>query len=140
MIANALELEAAENIAIRVELAVGREVMRLEGMNGLSNAYLTHTFTATFPIGDGPKTAQQRREAFLSVLQWKWANLPGMPEKYTKADRDAITAEIREGMSLGRTDRWKASMRTLANQVFFSGDTSFAIMQQSHFAFLRNSQ
>lgn len=127
----------AKGIAIHVEVQVGM-YCRTNASPALSGNYLSHTFTTTFPITDGPKNAKQRREAFLSVLQWKWANL-GWPEKYPVAARTAICAEIREGANLGRTPSWKASIENLDMYVWSSGDTSFTIMQHTHFAFLRNS-
>lgn len=90
---------AAELVAIRVEIAVGKLYRE--------DRQLAHILTHAVELADRPKNAKDRRGHAIARVLYTWL-------RREHEDPEAMAKDIESLASLGRTDRWKAAVRTWA--------------------------
>lgn len=91
---------AAELVAIHVEIAVGRLYRE--------DRQLAHLLTHSVELAERPKNAKDRRGHAIARVLYTWL-------RREDEDPEAMAKDIESLASLGRTDRWKAAVRTWAH-------------------------
>jgi hypothetical protein len=91
---------AAELVAIRVEIAVGKLFRE--------DRQLAYILTHAVELTDRPKNAKERRGHAIARVLYTWL-------RREHEDPEAMAKDIETLASLGRTDRWKAAVRTWAH-------------------------
>lgn len=92
--------EAAELVAIRVEIAVGKLFRE--------DRQLAHILTHSVELTERPKNAKERRGHGIARVLYTWL-------RREWEDPEAMAKDIESLASLGRTDRWKSAVRTWAH-------------------------
>lgn len=91
---------AAELCSIRVEIAIGKLFRE--------DRHLAHILTHSVELADRPKNAKDRRGHAIARVLYTWL-------RRETEDQEAMAKDIESLDSLGRTDRWKAAVRTWAH-------------------------
>jgi hypothetical protein len=100
MLIDATETEAAAMVLVRVDAELGR--LRRE------DSHLHHLTTHAVELADRPKTPSDRRGHAISRVLYTWLRLE-------ETDPEAVAQDIETLAALGRSEKWKAAVRTWAH-------------------------
>lgn len=97
---DATKTTAAELVSIHVEIAIGRLYNQ--------DRQLAHILTHSVELTERPKNAKDRRGHAIARVLYTWL-------RREWDDPEAMAKDIESLDALGRTDRWKAAVRTWAH-------------------------
>lgn len=111
--------DAADLVLAHVDVALGRLYRE--------DKHLHHILTHSVPLSDRPKNAKDRRGHAIARVLYTWL-------RRETEDQEAMAKDIESLASLGRSERWKAAIRTWAHIARTDPDMFFQHATYANFA------